>query len=288
MSESTVLQDLWDTGRELVQALSPRLVGPADFLFAGFWKPLASFRPSTAVQQSFLDRGNPDTFYFHKIESAVGPTVNLDIFTVNIDTLPSGYDGTALVQHIRTGMSTLFARSPTGLEPIVVTFEAYGKDDADNWSSQAPADALGALMNFGIGLPGVDDIVTDNASVLCTDISDTGWTFTTVHTEKAAGHPVSGNRRWSMNDEGDGTWVFTCAGVDRATNTADATLSALGGFLFAEIFTWLAMMVSVRDLIEKLGGKARLGHHLRLGPGWAAVKDDLFQPETDWVAGSSP
>ena len=88
------LQGLWTA------AFDAKLLDPTSEEFP-VWRRLASFRPSADVQESLLARGARSAFFFQKLESAAGDTVNLDYLKLRIDQLPGGADGPGLLNTIR-------------------------------------------------------------------------------------------------------------------------------------------------------------------------------------------
>lgn len=219
MSASSAVGDLQDQLQALwTAAFDPKLLDPTSEEFP-IWRRLASFRPSAEAQANFLARGAGNAFFFHKLESAAGDTVNLDFLKLRIDQLPGGADGPGLLNTIRRRFDGWF-RLPWYQFAYEIGFGPSSDADGDAWASMDPNDAQGAVMQFEIGLNGTGGLLVDRAGVLCSDITPTSWIFTTVSTDKAWGHPVSGNRTWWMEQKG-GIWYFCCAGVDRATKLLD-------------------------------------------------------------------
>lgn len=222
------------------------------------WKGIASFRPSTAIQQGVQARG--DTQTVHRIEDASG-RINLDYFPITISKLPivSGQRLTApeLLKHIRLNLNSF-------VDTSVSTFEPFHNVDEQKWQSSSPS---GALILINIKLT---PVITDFALVVTSMESQNEWRFSTVRggsgftavndRDNPGAHPVSGNRAFGYYVS-ENEWKFYTIGADRATRSMDEfwgipTAREIG-FQQAEKL-WKSFQTKVVDFVNAHEGQAKV------------------------------
>jgi len=272
------------------------------------WRDIVSFRPPSKVQDTFLKRGAEGDFKFNKIEDASGPKVNLDEYRVEVDRPPilrsedpqlpdvtlSAED---VLKYVRVSFRELLEAALGKRRPIFI-FQFVPDVETLDWKFQKsePADAVGAVMRFMLGVEGTraipdpsrpGDLLGDWAPVLCGASDSRSWTFTTVHTPSGRDHPVSGNRRWSVEPHGDGTFTFINQGADRPTKLIDdfffRTLVGLGMWATREI--WGALQQGVADFVNGHEGRARVMPPIQLLPNWNGMESIVHTTE-DWIKGT--
>lgn len=245
--------------------------------------------PDTVIQELRTRGFDIQGFDFAEnvVEVFTSP-INLDYYEVRISQRPRKADGTVyspteLINDIRLNMSDLidvsnlhrnpFASSLLALRftfghlalapasliiPTVVAFlgdttldpfdEAI---DLPKWNSSSP---LGAVMQFNNKL--------DDMGVVLSKFDAVGWIFTTIRdgrlpfTGDVGTHPVSGNRRFGIRENADGTMSVFTRGADRSTGvleTGPLGLVFLGGHVI-----WLSWQAGVVEFIEKRGGFAQI------------------------------
>ena len=143
------------------------------------------------------------------LAEAAGAVVNLDFFGVTVpeSEIPNGWAPEQYLDYVRTHINdyvdgATFEYYTGGLYPPQFSEE-------ERWLSNDPVGTL-----FSIQLvewaPWLDD-----GSVVASGFSPEHWIFSTLYTPADGWHPVSGNRRFGLSDNGDGTVTFYTRGVDR-------------------------------------------------------------------------
>jgi len=169
--------------------------------------------------QSVVDRLNSSDFelmtpegltqqaFIQTLDAATGPRVNMDFFGIRIheDDLPGGVTPSEYYEQWRTNFNNFFDQD-------LVQFEFYPYLDGEDqrWLE----DPLGTV--FSIQLTAFIADWLDDGSVVATEITHNGWTFSTAWTPADFRHPVSGNRTFGFEREGEHVTFYT-RGVDRVT-----------------------------------------------------------------------
>ncbi|MFS4457310.1 hypothetical protein [Maribacter sp. 2304DJ31-5] len=193
---------------------------------------------------------NVKSFEIQTIEDGTSD-INLDRYSLEINSLPDGYTPQQLFEEIRTNFYDLVTGGDYFWEKA--EFMSYAAQDTNSWGSSNP---VGSAMDF--------DTLMDTATVICTEYSQSEmyWIFTTVHSVDHLGHPVSGHRRFGIEDNGDGSYSFVVRGADRLTtwvdSAANVTLGLGGDFAFdLADRTWKNLMETIEKYInDKPGGNA--------------------------------
>jgi hypothetical protein len=225
-------------------------------------------------------RGDWDIQY---IEEAKGPVVNMDYFSVDITQLPlnpeTGQRFTleGFFNYVRTNLDTFFENNSTEFGP-------YNDDEEAIWNS---SNYLGAIMRFDIMVQEIfGQELTQDGSVICSEQSLLGWTFTTIKSPEDWSHPVSGNREFGLQLDTDGSYNFFTRGVDRVADKEDVLIGSLPAvptaFEGADEL-WNAFQDNLESFISTNDGQAHKLPSQIDRPDWDKVRDVLegSRPITD-------
>lgn len=243
------------------------------------WQKLATFKPPKEVIDKLKKLDDETTSIFsgdwgvEDIENAQGAVVNMDYFAVKVTTLPKKPDGSRytapeLFQYFRKNLNSF-------LDQSITRFMPYSNEDRDLWNTNSP---LGAIMRFDIFVVG--DLVSQDASVICSDFQSTSWTFTTIESFADWNHPVSGNRQFGYELNSDGSYNFYVRGVDRVTEQFDLEAAEMFGtntpFEGADAL-WKSWQKNFQNFVNdpKNGGTAQKVAPVIYRPDWEKVKDVL-------------
>ncbi|MGY5775086.1 hypothetical protein [Rhizobium sp. LEGMi135b] len=228
------------------------------------WSHLISFRPPLPIQYAIKARGLLGSWHFHKIEDAYGP-VNLDWYAVEIDRLPRassvgitepGADNrpasdVEFFYFLRTNINQFVASQLANFAP----YDAV--PDGALWALPVP---LGAAIHIdmldptGVLFPSSNP---DDGSVVVTAASASQWIFSTVFTPLDGGHPVSGNREFSLTDRSlPGQYTLYTRGADRPTGAVDFVVQSKI-FAMADAL-WMSFQTRSAAFINDNGGLARI------------------------------
>jgi hypothetical protein len=201
------------------------------------WLAIATFQPPDAIINKLNTVYNtitiPGTAYdqpamtfqdvarVQDINDAFSSVVNMDYFSVKVNTLPV-VNGTRLtadqfLHYIRTNINIFVDNNISKFTPY-----KYGStDDAALWNSSSPTGAI-----VSIAIPGSpNSTFTNYGSVVTSFSTNNKWTFTTIHDPLNGEHPVSGNRDFGYTTNSDGSYTFYTEGVDRLTDWETALLN---------------------------------------------------------------
>ena len=221
------------------------------------------------------------------------PTVNMDYFGVTITTLPNKpyppynqFTSGELFQYLQQefisanfmGEGTeCYTYYPPPLFTEGGKFLPFEGEDAFNWMDGNP---LGAIFTIKMA---------DDGSVICSDFVDgSHWTFSTLN---APGwfeggswdgyHPVSGNREFGLENNGNGTFTFYTSGVDRLSGWWHAILN--GSPLIGDGFEkaddlWKCFLDQTKEFVEENGGVVSQDYDCTtVRPKWDELKSLLQQ-----------
>lgn len=197
------------------------------------------------------------------INNAYSKVVNLDYFPITVNQLPI-VGGRRLrlhqfMEHIRKNINSFVNNFYSVFEP----YRWNGINDTKLWNSSNP---LGAVIGINIAGP-------DNGSVIVTDYSSSGWTFSTIYDPKYGVHPVSGHRDFGYFRNADGSHTFYTRGVDRLTTRLDDAFPDVA-FTAADLL-WESFQNKISNYVNSHGGRARVGTPQISRPDWQKVKDVL-------------
>jgi hypothetical protein len=169
--------------------------------------------------QSVIDRLGQDQFelvtpdglteqaYIQLLQDASGARVNMDFYGVRVheDDLPGGLTAAEYHEQWRTNFNDFFDQDLVRFE-----FYPYLEGEDQRWLNSP----LGTV--FSIQLTAFIADWLDDGSVVTTQVTDSGWTFSTAWTPADFRHPVSGHRTFGFERDGEHVTFYT-RGVDRIT-----------------------------------------------------------------------
>lgn len=219
------------------------------------------------VPEAVMDRLNSlavlSPYEIRYMQDGSGAVANLDYFavTVPIANLPATYSLDTYLEHVRMGINDHTEGS---------LFEAYPgiPNEWVRWLEN-PLGSLLSIQLFGETPPRTWG---DDGSVVTSAYSQTGWTFTTVHTPADDWHPVNGNRAFGYVDNNDGTATFYTRGVDRFSVFGYQYVQATTGIPFSRAD---ALWESFQALIAAEVPNAFVHPPVRYRPRYSAVRDVL-------------
>lgn len=204
------------------------------------------------------------------INDAHSAVVNMDYFPVKVTQLPiiNGIRQTPeqFLEFIRKNINSFVDTDYAEFEP----YQWYGVNDVSLWNSSNP---LGAVIALDISGP-------DNGSVIVSDYSSTGWTFSTIYDPMYASHPVSGHRDFGFTVNGDGSYTFYTRGVDRLTNAGGTALHNISMFLTGQSYPfsqadalWTSFQSMINSFVNQNGGNSSISAQQIHRPNWQQVID---------------
>jgi len=248
------------------------------------WSFLMSFRPTTCTQERIKKRdGSPDQWLVHFIEDARGQ-VNLDFYSVKITKLPKV--GGQILTPEKFLEFVRFHFDDEFINQKFAHFRLYELQDGIKWKSANPLDAV---LTFEIRFPPDPSIPQpspltnpDDASVITSYFDGKKWIFTTLHTTKDLGHPVSGNRMWGIAPQADGTSLFYIRGADRLTpNSIPIPDAILARIVFGSADQlWRSFQESLVNFVNGHEGSAARQVTFSKRFDWEPVKKQFFKPTT--------
>ena len=244
------------------------------------WLSIATFIPSNSIIQKLNSvytisiiplPGQPalttvDIARVQDINNAYSSIVNMDYFSVKVNTLPkvNGVQLTAdqLMHYIRVNIDSFINTDKANFTPY-----KYGNtDDEALWNSSSPTGAM-----LSIAIPG------DYGSVITSFSTNNKWTFTTVHDHLNGNHPVSGNRDFGYVTNTDGTYTFYTKGVDRLTTwytdlAQKQPIEMLKPLYNADLL-WQSFQTGIFNFLDDHEGNSTIQVPVTLRPDWQHVKD---------------
>ncbi len=165
------------------------------------WSQLTQFVPPQSVKNRILElqenyEGPFGDWNIQDLDDAEGALVNLDYFSVTVNTLPKKanssqrYTAQELLDHIRKNINEFVNTGASRFEPFNEIFLSVntGVDESQLWQSSNPLETV-------IGI----DIPFDDGAVICSEYSYDLWRFSTLEAPWFGNHPVSGNREFGYN-----------------------------------------------------------------------------------------
>ncbi|WP_313579316.1 hypothetical protein [Chishuiella sp.] len=208
-----------------------------------------------------------DVTRLQDINNAYSTVVNMDYFPVTIDKLPPGTTAEQLLNHIRTNINSFVDTDYSYFEP----YRWNGFNDTDLWNSSNP---LGSVIGIDIKGP-------DNGSVVVTQYSSNGWTFSTIYDPTYLSHPVSGHRDFGFTKNSDGSYTFYTRGVDRLTSWDGEFFQKIGNIPFTQADNlWKSLQNKISKYVNSKEGKASVNTPQIKRPDWQTVKDVIDGKKT--------
>ncbi len=250
-----------------------RLLGPWLYLWdfpnnrLGQWPPAWFTRARQKEAQVTPSPGAADPFWpIQRIEEARGHDINMDSYRAKIITFPTEagtvMDHRALFEYIRRHIDDLAdAETWNGLR--LANFEPVDAEEKAIWESQDPRGAMIHIDAFG---PDDFDLMVTAYHV---DDDRAGWVFSTIMTDNAGRHPLSGCRAFGIRRTPVGWEVYTEA-VDRW----ERAVYTIGDFYGADVQhrLWQSFIASCAEFIESRGGKAEIEPPVRHSVQWALLE----------------
>jgi hypothetical protein len=207
------------------------------------WKDLLLYKvPDDIV--TYLQSRSMSVQYAHN--ESYSDDLNFDLYPVRITRFPrlDGSEATpqTLIKYIRAHINEL-------LDTSISNFHPY--DPVNDGARWAAADPVKAVLKI--------DIFPDNAAVVVSKATPTGWIFTTIKTPDTGAHPVSGHRHFYIGKNEDGTYYFINKGVDMTSSG----IAGLGVPVFGEYGyrkaegLWVSLQTKLTELMNANGGNAR-------------------------------
>ena len=243
------------------------------------WLATATFQPPAAIIDKLNTVYNiitiPGTAYdqpamtfddiarVQDINDAYSPIVNMDYFSVKVNTLPI-VNGTRLtadqfLHYIRTNINSFVDDNISSFDP----YEYGSTNDANLWNSSNPTGAIVSIDIFG-----------NDGSVITSSNSNNKWTFTTIHDPLNGEHPVSGNRDFGYTTNSDGSYTFYTRGVDRITDLFTTLVQSTTGFVFTSADAlWESFQNGINNFVLNNNGISDVEDPQILRPDWQTVVD---------------
>ena len=218
------------------------------------WKKAGMFNPpSESIFKQANDRFSIRSFKLQKLSGSSGDDINLDLYRVLIQKLPTGMTAGDLFTIVRKNFHAF-------MNTDITTLEAYDPGENDIWESSNP---LTAVMRFKGYAAGVN---VDDADVITSQYyyssNSAFWTFTPVRDNSLfrsdSGHPLAGNREFGITPIG-GTSFFTfyTQGIDRLWGSTDLLAKKTSYDFFADANKlWATVMGNIVTYINQQGGTA--------------------------------
>jgi RHS repeat-associated protein len=239
------------------------------------WRQLADMNYDESVYSQLEDRTDSlhsmirqDVGFYSKpkvqsINEAVGTFVNLDYFSINIEVMPEipGYEKNTpenLLNYIRLNINDFLDGK---------NFTPFMDEDAKRWQSD---DYKNSIIHIDMGANSINPFSNlDDGSVIVSAKSNRYWVFTTIQIVGDWQHPVSGNRKFGIEESASG-YVFYTRGADRTTGILDNNLAPTVFSKGEDL--WNELMKNLVTFINTNGGKASVNAPIISRPEWSKFK----------------
>lgn len=231
---------------------------------------LVSFRPLEQVQRATRERGA----FLQPIEHGEG-RMNIDNYRVRITKMPRWNDKEIPIreffQYFRKSINLFLDRNTCFFGP-------WKSGDHALWNSNNP---VGAILNIDMFVD--SGFNPESGAVLCSDAGPDYWTFTTLTGAGDGIHPVSGNREFGYDVEGEGAIVYTMA-VDRVTPHVGTSFAFWSDMIFdGGHRTWLGVQRRLAQYVNINGGVAEVLPPSSQRVDWLTVGRPAFGPRVPLV-----
>lgn len=223
-------------------------------------------------------------FAIQNIENAKGSLVNNDYFAVTFDHLPNKpaphqnqqFTPQELLQYVRKNINDFIDTSLSEFSPSTFT----GIDEGAIWYSNNPMNAI-----VHIEITGNDGsvIVSGHQS----NSNDSHWIFSTIQTPfvivtpGADGlHPVSGNRKFGLKVNSNGSYTIYTRGVDRVQDRMDIAIVGQQFMFNKADQLWQSFQEGLRSFIQNNNTYANTvikETPIKWRPNWTKVRDVLIK-----------
>ena len=236
------------------------------------WQTLAQHTAPQSVLDKIenLPSSWANDFEIQSIDDAGGTMVNLDYFSVKIDTLPNNpttnqqFTPDEFIDHIRRNINDFTEGSTFG---PYCNFSSMCPTETALWNSDNP---LGSIIYI--------DISGDDGVVALTEYTNSYWYFMTMNAPYAGNHPVSGTRQFGYETNSDGSYNFFVRGVDRIASNAienAAYIFTLGDPFGAADDLWSSFQTKTNEFVNANNGSSIILPPVKSRPDWDDVKDVL-------------
>ncbi|WP_157790211.1 hypothetical protein [Bradyrhizobium japonicum] len=203
------------------------------------------------------------------IENARSYDMNMDLYTARIVVFPSEggatLDHRTLLERVRRDLNS-FTPATSTFGNRLADFSPVDAEERAIWESQ---DARGAVIH-------VDAHGPDNFDLMCTahflDDDRAGWVFSTMTTDNAGQHPLSGAREFGIRRV-EGGWEFYTQAVDRWQRALYSVFSGTGADIQHSL--WTSLIDSFKKFVENRGGQVDIQPTIRRAVQWALVEPYL-------------
>ncbi len=262
------------------------------------WFELSTFDPLTvpAIKTKLEQLG--EEYWIQTLENAsntnlafkwwkTSPSVNMDFFGIKITTFPNKptppftpFTPQEFFDYLQDNfVSSSFMGEDNACEGSIPTIQKY-------FEYNQPSDY--GEWTIGSGVPAVFTIsMPDDGNVICTqhDITNKYWTFSTLN---APGwleggswdgfHPVSGNRRFGLIQNADGSYTFYTSGVDRLTGWWHRIIPGEGIALDKADELWKCFLDNIKTFVTNNGGTVSNDYDCTtVRPKWQELRNAIKQ-----------
>ncbi|MBP7272767.1 MAG: hypothetical protein KA974_02945 [Saprospiraceae bacterium] len=262
------------------------------------WFELSTFDPLSvlAVRTKLEQLG--EEYWIQTLENAsntnintkwwkTAPSVNMDFFGIKITQFPNKpfppftpFTPQEFFDYLQDNFAAAsflgVGNACEGSIPTIQTYFEYNQPtDYNEWTIDSGVPAV-----FTISMP-------DDGNVICTqhDIANKYWTFSTFN---APGwlegdswdgfHPVSGNRRFGLIQNPDGSYTFYTSGVDRLTGWWHRIIPGEGFAFDKADELWKCFLDNIKTFVINNGGTVSTDYDCTtVRPKWQELRNAIKQ-----------
>ncbi|MBK8474361.1 MAG: hypothetical protein IPL33_20530 [Sphingobacteriales bacterium] len=268
---------------------------PNNALYVDDWINLATFNANDVPEVSAKLADLGDEYWIQTLYNATNwdfgheatAAVNMDFFGVRITQMPLNIllqpmTPEEFLESIRVAWATesVLGQGTECYQP----FPPYGgyfrynvgyeEEEEMLWLSEFPKSTIFSIK------------MADDGSVIVSDYASCCWTFSTLNApgwfeaDSYDGyHPVSGNRRFGLRDNGDGSYTFFTQGVDKLTGVwhALANTTIIDAFSKADEL-WTCMLGQIATIVTDNGGSIDSDYEIMTyRPEWELLRQYLYE-----------
>ena len=260
------------------------------------WQEVAQHQVPTSVKNKLqnLDNAHISPYYgwaLQNIEKAKGSLVNNDYFSVTFSTMPykpfphqnEMFTPEEFLNFVRRNINDFIDTSYSSFSPSNQT----GYNEGGIWYSNNPMEAI-----IHINIPGDDgSVITSGYQISYSappfnNFLNGNWMFTTIKTPFGfltqgldGPHPVSGNRKFGLTRNQNGSYTFYTRGVDRVTDGLDIAL-IVEKFKFSKADNlWQSLQQGIKNYIQNnsYGNVITVNTPVTWRPKYDEIKDVLIK-----------
>ncbi|MFA5618746.1 MAG: hypothetical protein WDA08_00420 [Weeksellaceae bacterium] len=260
------------------------------------WQEVAQYPIPQSVKDKLqnLDDAHISPYYgwaLQNLENAKGSLVNNDYFAVTFNTMPykpaphdsQQFTPEEFLNFVRTNINDFVNTDYSSFSPSNQT----GYNEGAIWYSNNPFNSI-----IHINIPGDDgSVITSGYQVNYNtppynDFHNGHWIFTTIKTPYGnltqgldGPHPVSGNRKFGLIKNQDGTYTIYTRGVDRVTRGLYAHIFPGQNFMFEKADNlWKSFQDGLKEYIQNnsYGNTVTKNAPVTWRPNWSEVNKVLL------------